>query len=189
MAVGNTLAGFYLDHRLYSWVARSKATQIVRGVCKQRLCHQRLRDHNEYLYLRRCIEQICHNHEMHHLEQHSSLRNWRGIRINQSSDIPTLTQTSVCENTPYQIDSLAYTDAGSNTIAETCPPTGACCTNGECVIALEEDCLTFHGSWNGIGSTCYERDCTPGCTGDVNVDGLVNVLDLLEVIAVWGTCP
>ena len=111
-----------------------------------------------------------------------------GIRINQSSDIPTLTQTSVCENTPYQIDG-AYTDAGSNTIAETCPPTGACCTNGECVIALEEDCLTFHGSWNGIGSTCYERDCTPGCTGDVNVDGLVNVLDLLEVIAVWGTCP
>ena len=29
----------------------------------------------------------------------------------------------------------------------------------------------------------------PGCPEDINGDGVVNVLDLLEVLAAWGPCP
>jgi hypothetical protein len=111
-----------------------------------------------------------------------------GIRINPSSSDPILSQTAVCGNIPNQIDG-SYIDGGGNTVAELCPPTGACCTNAECVIALEEDCLTFHGVWHGVGTTCYEQHCAPICTGDTNADGAVDVLDLLQVIAAWGPCP
>ncbi len=111
-----------------------------------------------------------------------------GIRSNPASPDPTLSETSVCDNVPNQVDG-GYIDAGGNTIAEECPPTGACCTNGGCVAALEEDCLAFYGTWHGVGTTCYEQNCPEPCQGDVNTDGTVDVLDLLDVISAWGPCP
>jgi len=99
-----------------------------------------------------------------------------------------LHNTTVCGNSPNQI-SGGYSDEGKNTVAAVCPSPGACCTNGECMIAEQADCLAFHGTWLGEGTTCDDSPCPTSCLGDVTGDGQVNVADLLTVIANWNNCP
>jgi hypothetical protein len=56
----------------------------------------------------------------------------------------------------------------------------------------EEDCTGVGGTWIGIGVTCATPNvCTggPPCPADVNNNGVVNIQDLLAVIAAWGNCP
>ncbi len=109
-----------------------------------------------------------------------------GIYCEDSS--PMLTDTLVCSNLPNQITGT-YSDEGGNTLAAICPVPGACCTNGECVIAEQADCLVFHGTWLGEGTTCDDAPCPTTCLGDINGDGQVSTNDLLTVIANWGPCP
>ena len=94
-----------------------------------------------------------------------------------SGGVVTLTQSTVCENLPDQIDGT-YTDGGGNLIAEECPP----CTSGD----LDEDgsvgpmdLAILLGSWGPCD----------GCPADVNDDGQVGPFDLATLISVWGPCP
>ena len=90
---------------------------------------------------------------------------------------------------PY-LDPAGTNQMTLDTLCTTDPnPTGACCTNGECVIAEQADCLAFHGTWLGDGTTCDDSPCPTSCLGDINEDGEVSTNDLLTVIANWGVCP
>jgi parallel beta-helix repeat protein len=104
------------------------------------------------------------------------------------ADNPTLLNSAVCGNSPNQIEG-AYIDEGGNTVAAVCPIPGACCTNGACVIAEQDDCLAFYGQWLGEGTTCADSPCPIACLGDVTGDGQVSVNDVLTVIGNWGPCP
>ncbi|TVQ52655.1 MAG: hypothetical protein EA377_09750 [Phycisphaerales bacterium] len=89
-----------------------------------------------------------------------------------------------------------FSDVGDgvnvNRIAQfvTCPDqiTGACCTSGGCVHLTLEACDAIGGAYLGDDVTCAEADCAT-CPGDLNLDGVVDVLDLLELLNAWGSCP
>ncbi len=69
-----------------------------------------------------------------------------------------------------------------------CRPLGACCIDGDCAMMIAEACEQAGGTpWNGA-TLCADVSC-PDCTGDVNGDGTVNILDLLLVIGNWAGCP
>jgi hypothetical protein len=111
------------------------------------------------------------------------------FRSVHESNSSTLTDTTVCGNSPDQIVG-DWIDNGGNTISDVCPPSeGACCTNDGCVISEQEDCITFLGQWQGEGTTCEDNPCPTSCLGDVTGDGQVDVSDILVVISVWGACP
>ena len=63
---------------------------------------------------------------------------------------------------------------------------GACCVTSGCDVMEEAMCTNLGGTWTEAGSC---DDCPPTCNGDLNADGVVDVNDLLAVIALWGTCP
>jgi parallel beta-helix repeat protein len=121
------------------------------------------------------------------ISDNTATNNGGGIFCSSSSS-PTLLNSTVCGNSPNQIVG-SYSDYGGNTVTAICPSTGACCTNGECVIAEQADCLAFHGTWLGEGTTCDDSPCPTSCLGDVTGDGQVAVNDILTVIANWGPCP
>jgi parallel beta-helix repeat protein len=98
---------------------------------------------------------------------------------------PTLTNNSICENSPDQI--FGDWHGEGNIVSEVCPwNQGACCTNGNCLVSEQENCLAFFGQWQGEGTTCVENPCPTSCLGDLNSDGQVNVNDLMIMIAYWG---
>ncbi|MDP7071219.1 MAG: hypothetical protein QF561_07735 [Phycisphaerales bacterium] len=68
-------------------------------------------------------------------------------------------------------------------------PTGACCSNGDCVAATLNDCAAFGGTYHGDGSACADVDCAAACPSDIDGSGDVAVDDLLQVIGDWGLCP
>ena len=71
------------------------------------------------------------------------------------------------------------------------PCYGACCVDGGCVLTIEALCIAEEGTFHPY-AMCNDIECQSGgddCTGDVNGDGTVNVVDLLAVIQNWGTCP
>lgn len=43
------------------------------------------------------------------------------------------------------------------------------------------------GSWDDLDGNAFHTDC-PECVGDLNDDGVVNVFDLLILLAEWGEC-
>jgi hypothetical protein len=47
-------------------------------------------------------------------------------------------------------------------------------------------CAQQGGTAQGSGTQCESRFCAP-CPADVNGDSSININDLLEVIASWGT--
>ena len=110
-----------------------------------------------------------------------------GGMYNYSSN-SMLTGSTLCSNAPNQLVGN-WTDEGGNTVTAICPVPGACCTNDNCIVSEQEDCVTFFGQWLGEGTTCENNPCPTSCLGDVTGDGQVNVSDLLAVIAVWGACP
>jgi hypothetical protein len=92
-----------------------------------------------------------------------------------SSSNPTLTDTTVCGNTPDQIYG-DWTDGGGNTIADTCQCIAD--INGDGLVDVS-DLLIVIGYW---GSTIDSP-------ADINDDGIVNIHDLLMVFWNWGECP
>ena len=87
---------------------------------------------------------------------------------------PTLTDTTVCGNTPDQIYG-DWTDNGGNWVADECP--SECPDiNGDGIVNVS-DLLTIIDQWGLTNSPA-----------DVNDDGTVNVSDLLIVIGNWGPC-
>jgi len=62
---------------------------------------------------------------------------------------------------------------------------GACCyPNGSCVQEEEIECITFHGAYQGDGTLCFGAICP--CTGDLNGNDVIDLQDLLMVLANWG---
>ena len=69
-------------------------------------------------------------------------------------------------------------------------PAGACCVGASsCVNIPQANCDAGGGTWMGKGTTCASGACdAPACPTDINGDGIVNVSDILSVIAGWGPC-
>jgi hypothetical protein len=102
--------------------------------------------------------------------------NGGGMYNLQSSSSPTLTDTTVCGNTPDQIYGN-WTDNGGNVVADECP-LDCPDINGDGHVGIT-DLLTVIDVWG----------CTDCSDVDVNQDGIVNRDDLVIVIASWGACP
>jgi hypothetical protein len=69
------------------------------------------------------------------------------------------------------------------------PGFGACCINGEAIALYGIDCEKVQGTFMGEGTNPDDVTCPVHCAEDVTGDGVVDVSDLLAIIAVWGTCP
>ena len=93
---------------------------------------------------------------------------------------PTISGCTFTNNLPDTI-------TGNFTMGEPSPSTGACCVSTGCESLSSDDCIALGGTWLGEGGSC--DDCAPTCQGDTNGDGVVNVDDLLIVIANWNNCP
>ncbi len=67
-------------------------------------------------------------------------------------------------------------------------PSGCCFSDGSCVLLLQDDCISAGG--NHIGTACEPNLCPqPSCPADINGDDLVDVIDLLDLLANWHACP
>ena len=99
-----------------------------------------------------------------------------GGMLNIINSNPTLTNTTVCGNTPDQIYG-DYTDGGGNTIADECPID---CPD------INSDGLVNVSDLLVVGSTSGDLTDSPA---DINEDGIVDVSDLLIVVGNWGACP
>jgi len=120
--------------------------------------------------------------------QENQSGNGGGIFTNNVTG-PLISNSIVCGNVDSQIIG-SYVDLGGNVVTETCSENlGTCCTNDICVDGEEELCNTYGGQWLGVGTLCSENLCPTSCLGDVTGDGVVDVSDLLAIIAVWGACP
>jgi len=69
------------------------------------------------------------------------------------------------------------------------PQYGACCINGESIPLFDYDCDRILGTFMGEGTNPDDVTCPVHCAEDVTGDGVVDVSDLLAIIAVWGACP
>jgi hypothetical protein len=69
-----------------------------------------------------------------------------------------------------------------------CDPIGACCVNGQCLLVTQQQCTIASGSYSGDGVVCDIVECDY-CPADLNLDGVVDVGDLLLLIGAWGICP
>jgi hypothetical protein len=105
---------------------------------------------------------------------------------NSSSSSAVLTGTIVCGNTPDQIYGNLI-DYGGNCIAETCDDVNA--------DDIPDECQCFEDTNNDgmvdvidILEVIANWHSTSGGPSDVNQDGIVDVLDILAIIAGWGVC-
>ncbi len=76
---------------------------------------------------------------------------------------------------------------------DTCLLEACCMPDGTCTDVLPADCTNTGGVPQGPATTCAGVNCPVSCTGDitdangVGPDGAVDVFDLLELLANWGT--
>ena len=85
-------------------------------------------------------------------------------------------------------DSIGWESGEMVTIRDTNSPAGACCIRDVCVQTASVACWEAGGLYRGENATC-EAACDPVCDEDVSGDGVVNMTDLLRVIAAFGFCP
>ncbi len=113
---------------------------------------------------------------------------------------PTLTDTTVCGNTPDQIIG-DWTDSGGNYVSPLCEGDN----DGDGVLDSEDNCYLYNPdqtdcNGNDVGDVCDIADGTSTdwdgngipddceCLADIALeDGQVNISDLLSLIAVWDT--
>jgi V8-like Glu-specific endopeptidase len=70
------------------------------------------------------------------------------------------------------------------------PIPGACCfPGGACIELSQAECEAAFGVYQGANTTCAATTCEAPCPADINEDGVVDVLDLLELLSAWGPCP
>ncbi len=62
-----------------------------------------------------------------------------------------------------------------------------CCVVSGCVNTIESECTELGGVWLDSENTC--DSCTSQCESDLNGDGVIDIEDLLVLIAAWGACP
>ena len=62
--------------------------------------------------------------------------------------------------------------------------TGACCIGTGCLIVDERSCVKAGGLWLGPNTTCVDQSllCPKPNTGDINTDGVVDMMDLVLVM-------
>ena len=62
--------------------------------------------------------------------------------------------------------------------------TGACCIGTGCLIVDERSCVKAGGLWLGSNTTCDDQSllCPKPNTGDINTDGVVDMMDLVLVM-------
>ena len=62
--------------------------------------------------------------------------------------------------------------------------TGACCIGTGCLIVDEQSCVKAGGAWLGPNTNCDEQlaSCPKPATGDVNTDGIVDMMDIVLVM-------
>jgi hypothetical protein len=111
----------------------------------------------------------------------NSATNGGGGMFNYNNSNPTLTDTTVCGNTPDQIYSdedsdSGWVDGGGNTITDDC---SLCLAD----IALDDGQVNVHDLLSLIAVWG-----TTSPSADINFDGTVNVHDLLLLIAACGEC-
>ena len=94
---------------------------------------------------------------------------------------PILTDTTVCSNTPGQVDGN-WTDNGGNCVQESCDD----CDLAECPADFNGD-----DQVNGqdLGVFLIEWGECAGCAADLNGDGFVDGIDLGLFLVAWGPCP
>ncbi|MAT80423.1 MAG: hypothetical protein CMJ29_02810 [Phycisphaerae bacterium] len=100
----------------------------------------------------------------------------------------------VPDSTPESCVAFSGTFQGDATDCDVveCPePEGWCCTDtGDCFELTQATCLAFGGIYGGDGSTCIDPDAcddSSDCVGDTTGDGVVNVDDVLDVLANYGS--
>ena len=66
---------------------------------------------------------------------------------------------------------------------------GACCIGTGCLIVDEQSCNKAGGSWLGPDTTCDNQmlACPEPNTGDINTDGVVDMMDLVLVMTSMNT--
>ncbi len=66
---------------------------------------------------------------------------------------------------------------------------GACCIGTGCLVIDEQSCTKAGGSWLGPKTTCDEQmlACPEPNTGDINTDGVVDMMDLVLVMTSMNT--
>jgi len=70
-------------------------------------------------------------------------------------------------------------------------PPGACCLpDGSCESLCLDECEQMGGIYQGQGADCDLVTCPQptSCPGDLNLDGRVDVFDLLDLLGQWGMC-
>jgi len=81
--------------------------------------------------------------------------------------------------------------------AASCEVAACCLADASCVVLREADCTAAGGVWHGPDGICGDFDqngtddvCeTPTCPHDINGDGIVGIVDFLDLLAHWGPCP
>jgi predicted outer membrane repeat protein len=97
----------------------------------------------------------------------------------------SLSEARFCNNSPDHIVGDWVDNCGN--VFDEC--LGACCTNNTCVLSEQDDCFFFGGKWMGEQTACEDNLCASTCYGDIDGDGIVNIVDVLGVMASWGACP
>ena len=67
--------------------------------------------------------------------------------------------------------------------------TGACCVGTGCLVVDERSCVKAGGSWLGGNTSCEDQllVCPESNTGDINTDGIVDMMDLVLVMTSMDT--
>ena len=107
--------------------------------------------------------------------------------LNDNTNL-SLTNTTVCGNTPDQIFGDPWTDNGGNLIFIFCPPCLAAGFDGDGIVNAT-DLATLLGSWGPCPDPCEPGDPLTTCTADLDGNCVVGPLDLALVLGNWGPCP
>ena len=114
--------------------------------------------------------------------------NGGGLSVESGATL-VATDSILCDNMPDEVAFEGGFIAVNVTTCSSQVAVGACCLpQGGCALLTESDCMAVGGTYSGDETDCAMADCPPACSGDTNSDGVVDVIDLLNVLAAWGSC-